>query len=180
MRNEPTPLSFDEFADELMEEQQPRAAVILAASKIDNLLRQTLASYLHPKTAKAKDPDELLDGDNPLSTFSSRIKMCSRLGIIDPDLGREFDRLRQIRNQAAHWVSFSVRESPIREQFQNLRAGVIGRKSYELSVSKFLQEPPVADLAQLKAVLLTLCVLAASVAADAAKNPGKAQIRKLD
>ena len=39
MRKEPKELTFDEFADELLKEKQPRALVILAAAKIDTQLR---------------------------------------------------------------------------------------------------------------------------------------------
>ncbi|MBL7074228.1 hypothetical protein ISS37_03175 [candidate division KSB1 bacterium] len=46
--------------------------------------------------------DELLDGDAPLSTFSARINLVYRLGLIQPDLVRELHLVRKIRNVFAH------------------------------------------------------------------------------
>ena len=94
-------LSFDEFADELMVESQPRALIILATSQIDFQLRNILEKYLWLKSAKEKNEDEMLDGDNPLGTFSSRIKIAKRLGLIDAELYSVLNKLRDIRNSAA-------------------------------------------------------------------------------
>src|SRR5437773_1203134 len=104
MRKEPKTLTFDEFADELMQEPQPRALVILASAQIDYQVRGLLDDFLWPKAAKPKEADELLDGDNPLSSFSSRIKMCHRLGLMDDGLANALHKLRAVRNQAAHWI----------------------------------------------------------------------------
>ncbi len=77
---------FDAFAEDLLSERSPRLLVIVGASKVDNLLLGILAAYLLPKRAKAKDQDELLEGDRPLATLSARIKICYRLGLIDESL----------------------------------------------------------------------------------------------
>jgi hypothetical protein len=163
MHKEPKALAFDEFADELLVEKQPRALVILACAKIDTQLRKLIETVLLPKAAKTKEPDELLDGDSPLSTFSSRIKMCRRLGLLDVDLLGALDKLRDIRNQAAHWISFGVSDAPLRDQVRNLRSLVESRRSYSLTVSRFLIETELTEFESLQAVLLTLCVLIESV-----------------
>lgn len=171
MRKEPKSLTFEEFADELMDEVQPRAVVILAAAKVDNVLRQILESFLYPKPAKQKD-DELFDGDTPLSAFSARIKMSRRLGLIDEPLAAAFDKLRGIRNQAAHWVSFEIKDSPLREQLADLNATVASRKSYQLTVKKFFgDDGSLSDHQTFQATLLTLCVLAASIQEYVQKQP---------
>jgi hypothetical protein len=163
MPKESKSLTFDEFADELLEERQPRALIILASAQIDTQLRQLLEAFLWPKRNKAKDPDELLDGESPLSTFSSRIKIAARLGIIDIPLANTLDGLRGMRNQAAHWISFGVADSPLREQLKHLHSLVVQRRSYRLTVSKFFPGGPSDDMESLQAVLLTLCALLGSI-----------------
>ena len=163
MRKEPKSLTFDQFADELLAERQPRALVILASAQIDTQLRNVIEGFLWPKPGKPKGADELFDGDSPLSTFSSRIKVALRLGIIDERLADALDKLRDVRNQAAHWISFGVAESPLRDQLKHLRALITGRRSYRLTVAKFFNSEPLNDLESLQAVLLTLSVLLGSI-----------------
>jgi hypothetical protein len=155
--------TFDEFADELLAERQPRALIILASSQIDSQLRNLIEIFLLPKTAKAKEPDELLEGDTPLSTFSSRIKISIRLGIIDKPIADALNNLRDIRNKAAHWIMFGVSESPLREKLKALDGLIKQRRSYQLTVSKFFTDEQLNELQSLQATLLTLSVLLASI-----------------
>jgi hypothetical protein len=159
MQKEPKNPTFDDFADELMLEHQPRALIILASAKVDAQLRSILERFLHPKAAKEKDPDELFDGETPLSTFSSKTKICLRLGIFDADLGRTLDTLRKIRNQAAHWVSFGIGAAPLCDQLNNLQDLVTARQSFKLTVRRFFGDAKLDGIEMLQAVLLTLCVL---------------------
>jgi hypothetical protein len=117
MRKEPKNLIFDDFADELLRETQPRALIILATAKLDNQLREVIEAFLLPRPPAASgNTDELFDGDrSPLGTFSARIKVCRRLGLIDESLARTLDTLRDVRNHAAHWISFGLSESPLRD-----------------------------------------------------------------
>lgn len=163
MRKEPKTLTFDEFADELLAEHQPRALVILASAQIDTQLRQVVEGFLWPKVGKAKDADELFDGESPLSSFSSRIKIAVRLGIIDGHLADALDKLRDVRNQAAHWISFGVADAPLRDQLKHLQSLVADRRSYKLTVAKFFTESQLNDFESLQAVLLTLSVLLGSI-----------------
>jgi len=135
VRKEPRSLTFDEFADELLAEHQPRALVILASAQIDTQLRNVIAGFLWQKPGKANDPDELFDRDGPLSSFSSRIKLALRLGIIDERLADALDKLRDVRNQAAHWITFVVPHDPLRSQLKHLQTLIAGRRSYQLTVS---------------------------------------------
>ena len=166
MRKEPKTLSFDEFADGLLSERQPRALVILASAQIDTQLRNVLEAFLWEKAGKSKDPDELFDGDSPLSSFSSRIKISRRLGLIDAALTNALDKLRDVRNQAAHWVSFGVANAPLRDQLKHLQTLITHRRSYHLTVSRFFAGQQLSDLESLQAVLLTLSVLLGSIHAS--------------
>jgi hypothetical protein len=92
-----------EFAKE-----SDRAAVILGAAKLDIQLYQLLRMALRPATG---NNDELFDGDAPLSTFSSRIHLCHRLGLIDDEFSRALHLVRRIRNSFAHEISSTTLES---------------------------------------------------------------------
>lgn len=98
---------YERFANEFTKESD-RAAVILGAAKLDLMLGQILERVLLPC---ASGRDELLEGDSPLSTFSARINICFRLGIIASDLSRALHLVRRIRNSFAHEVSGVTLES---------------------------------------------------------------------
>lgn len=79
--------------------ESDRAAVILGAAKLDLALYQLLVSVFLPSTTGR---DELLDTDQPLSNFSSRINLAYRLGLIDRAFARSLHIIRRIRNDFAH------------------------------------------------------------------------------
>jgi len=92
---------FTKFTDEFKSESD-RAAVILGTAHLDEYLRKLIGAFLLPvRTGN----DELLDGDRPLSTFSSRINLCFRMGLIDADIAKSLHIIRKIRNAFAHEVS---------------------------------------------------------------------------
>lgn len=88
---------IEEFRDE-----SDRAAVVLGAAKLDLVMYQILKAYLLPCP---NSKDELLDGDSPLSTFSSKINILHRLGITGSSFTRALHLIRKIRNSFAHEVS---------------------------------------------------------------------------
>ena len=106
---------FDDFAEDLLSERSVRPLIIIGVAKIEQLLLGMLNTFLLPKRVKAKEQDELLEGDTPLGTFSARIKICHRLGLIDETLCATLELLRKIRNLCAHSVSFDHTKSPVRE-----------------------------------------------------------------
>jgi hypothetical protein len=90
---------YHDFVDEFAEETSDRAAVIMGSAKLDAQLYLILKREL---LATTTERDELLDGDNPLSSFSARAKIAYRLRLIDKDLFRALDLIRRIRNAFAH------------------------------------------------------------------------------
>lgn len=92
---------FIKFVDEFKGESD-RAVVILGAAKLDLLLCQILQQYMAPSTGSK---DELLDGDSPLGTFSAKILIANRLGLIDNEFTRALQLIRKIRNSFAHEIS---------------------------------------------------------------------------
>lgn len=124
--------TFLRFIDAFKGESD-RAAVILGAAKLDLLLYQVLQQFLAPITG---NKDELLDGDSPLGTFSARIMLSNRLGLIDNEFTRSLQFIRKIRNAFAHEVSGCTLSSGahrdrVRElvaQFRHKNAFIVIRK----------------------------------------------------
>ncbi|MFI5090462.1 MAG: hypothetical protein ACHP7P_10430 [Terriglobales bacterium] len=150
---------FDSFADDLLAERSARPLVIVGASKVDDLLLEILRAFLLPKIAKTKEQDELLEGDTPLSTFSARIKMCRRLGLIDETLYLALERLRAVRNRSAHSILFDDAKSSVREHLAELRKQIASRTSYGLTKERYFNSAPPQGVEEWQCLLLTLCVL---------------------
>lgn len=150
---------FDSFADELLVERNARPLLIVGASKIDHLLMEILRGFLLPKLSKGKEQDELLEGDSPLGTFSSRIKLCRRLGLIDETLYSSLERLRAIRNLSAHSVSFDYMGSPIRDRIADFRVHISKRRSFALTRTRYFGPETLNPIEDLQCMLLTVCVV---------------------
>lgn len=88
-------LFIKEFSNE-----SDRAAVIVAASIFDDALDGLLRMQL---VANPASTDELFDGANaPFSTFSAKITIAYRLGLISGKFSRNLHLIRIIRNEFAH------------------------------------------------------------------------------
>lgn len=90
------------FMDEF-EKETDRAAGIVGAAILESALESALKSHLvkstHPKN------DSLFDGPNaPLSSFSSKIDMLLRLGLISEEMAKALHIVRKIRNSFAHGI----------------------------------------------------------------------------
>ena len=92
---------YDIFDSEFRKESD-RASVIIAAAMFDDALNGLLKNHL---VSNASSTDDLFDGANaPLSTFSSKISMAHRLGLISSKFCRDLHLIRKIRNEFAHNV----------------------------------------------------------------------------
>ncbi|TGK23323.1 hypothetical protein EHQ05_19220 [Leptospira yasudae] len=88
-------LLMDEF-----QKETDRAAVILTASLFDNSLNDLLNNFL---ISNSSTNDELFDGPNaPLSTFSAKINVAYRVGLISNKFAHDLNLIRKIRNEFAH------------------------------------------------------------------------------
>lgn len=103
MATKGTPLltDFANFIDQFLSESD-RAAVIIGAAKIEYLLSELLDKYFLPASGSS---DDLLEGDAPLATFSAKIKICFRLGLIDVRCTKLLHTFRRLRNGFAHEVA---------------------------------------------------------------------------
>src|SRR5688572_11732866 len=85
---------FDEFVNE-----SERAMVVLTASRIEYLLMQILQKICIANTSRS---DEFFENQGPASTFSNRIMLLYRFGILDREFTNALHQIRRIRNAFAH------------------------------------------------------------------------------
>jgi len=84
----------------LLQEESDRGCVIVSAAMLDDILSQLLKRRLAPSLEKK---DELLDnGASAFSTFSARIDLAYRVGLLRASARATFHLLRKIRNDFAH------------------------------------------------------------------------------
>jgi DNA-binding MltR family transcriptional regulator len=100
-KGSPLLIDFQNFLEQFITESD-RAAVIIGAAKIEYLLGELLDKYLLPASGSS---DDLLEGDAPLATFSAKIKICFRLGLIDARCTKLLHTFRRLRNGFAHEVA---------------------------------------------------------------------------
>jgi hypothetical protein len=81
-----------------------RSAVVLGAARLDLALENLLSKVLMPSSDKV---DNLFGSDRPLRSFSAKIALASRLGLIDNDFNHALQMVRKLRNDFAH--------SPVKE-----------------------------------------------------------------
>jgi hypothetical protein len=83
-----------------MDGESDRGAVIVSVSLIDELLTNSLKGKLAPSLEKS---DELFDASfSPFNSFSTKIDLAYRIGLIGPNVRKSLHLLRKIRNDFAH------------------------------------------------------------------------------
>ncbi|GAB3668236.1 hypothetical protein GCM10028791_43660 [Echinicola sediminis] len=170
---------FDSFVEDLLGEKNPRPIIIVGASRIDDLLYRIICKHLLPKNSKKSQQDELLEGDNPIGTFSSRIKIVSRLGIIDKELYKILEQIRSIRNRSAHSIEFNIKKSPLREQITELKKMVLKRKSYERTLERYFKGVDMNEIKELQCIMITICVLLEAISETIETTSGYSQTMEI-
>lgn len=90
--------------DELEKSSSDRSCVIVAAAYIDELLGYIFKLFMTSPSSEKEDK-ELFSGYGPLSTFSSKIVLSYRLGLISNYEYKTLQIIRKIRNSFAHDIS---------------------------------------------------------------------------
>ena len=90
--------------DELEKSSSDRSCVIVAAAYIDELLGYLFRNFLYPPFSEKEDKD-LFSGYGPLSSFSSKILLSYRLGLISNYEYKTLQIIRKIRNMFAHDIT---------------------------------------------------------------------------
>jgi hypothetical protein len=158
------PIHTAQFILDLAKEGE-RAAVVLGASRADSLLEELLKAALRPHPGNS---DNLFDPDRALGTFSARISLAFRMGLIDASCEHALQMLRKIRNDFAHSANrASLDESRHRSRVMELvREAKKGGKSYEQMLSYFEKCEPTLRVfcASVSLVIARLEVAATGVA----------------
>ncbi len=78
-----------------------RAAVILQASNVENILESLLQTKMRrPLSNDLRD--RMFDGNGPLSTFSHKIMLGYAINLYGPVFRHDLDLIRELRNGFAH------------------------------------------------------------------------------
>lgn len=117
--------SFEYLLKEFNKESD-RASVILVASILDESLYSLLRSYFVPI---ASSNDELFEGANaPLGTFSSKIDIAYRIGLISSKFCRDLHLIRKIRNSFAHDIfDCTFENGSVKSRIDELIKSAIGK-----------------------------------------------------
>ena len=161
---------FDSFVEDLLGEKSDRTVVIIGASKVDDMLFRILIKHLLPKISGAKD--DLLEGDQPIGTFSSRIKLVYRLGIVDRKLFHLLDQIRKIRNRSAHELEFHIKKPPTRDHLLQVKSELILRPSFILSKQRYFNNVFNTDTEELQCIFVSLCVVLEAIHAKIKTTKG--------
>jgi DNA-binding MltR family transcriptional regulator len=103
----------------LFNKESDRGAALIAASFLDNSLKEIIEAFL----IESKSSKELIDGFNaPIGTFSSRINLANSLGLLMEDEYSLLHSLRKIRNEFGHeWDEVTFESRSIKNKIQNLQ-----------------------------------------------------------
>jgi hypothetical protein len=95
-------LDFADFMDLLDElrEQNDRAAAIVLAAQLEDALRAAITSRLVP--LNELEESEIFGSDGPLYSFASKIRIGFALGVYGSMTRADLGRIRRIRNAFAH------------------------------------------------------------------------------
>lgn len=134
-------MDYYDILQKEFESESDRAAVIVAASMLDELLRTLLMARLIPVSSAT---DELFDGANaPLGTFSSRIEMAYRIGVVSVKFARDLHLVRRIRNDFAHNIhGCSFEDTRVRSRVIELdnSNGILARSPKAAAAKKTMRE----------------------------------------
>jgi DNA-binding MltR family transcriptional regulator len=93
--------SFDYFRTYFSESD--RGCVLIVAGELDRMLKELHEAKMNlESSASGELRKRLFHGHGPLSTFASRIQLGFAYGLIPKCTFEDLERLRDIRNKAAH------------------------------------------------------------------------------
>jgi len=140
MKNLPPefPARFQARIQELWEafsKESIRVMIIIMAAEIDRLLLESIKAFIKPERKK-NDDEKLFGGFGPLNSFSTRIEMAYRLGLISTEDADGLDQLRKLRNHCAHTIKeFSLDAEPFKSLFRHFMDCTINRDDLGLCLS---------------------------------------------
>jgi hypothetical protein len=107
-----------EFSRLFQEEKNERAAAIVGGAFLDTLLEHILLGFL---AEDEKEVQRLLDPEQPLGSYGSRIRIVYCLGLIGKVIRDDLRLVGKIRNRFAHDLHASFDDEPIRSWCLSLK-----------------------------------------------------------
>jgi DNA-binding MltR family transcriptional regulator len=100
------------------EKESDRAVIIIGASRLDSILENMIKQRL---VSNSSGNDELFNQEGPISTFSAKINMAYRLGLIDNDFANLLHIIRKLRNDCAHCsVSIDLNKGNVADRVREI------------------------------------------------------------
>ena len=100
-RREATSDDLDAVILEFLHTKSDRGRTLLGAAMLQSALEGAIRPFLVGDLSKGYE-ETLFDGDGPLAGFSRVIRVAYAFGIIDKNMERELQYVREIRNAFAH------------------------------------------------------------------------------
>jgi DNA-binding MltR family transcriptional regulator len=110
-RQQRTQEDWRAILDEFLRAGNDRSAAIIAASALEDALEELLLATMRPELSK-DERARLFEGDAPLSTFSSKIRIAYAIGAVGRRRRNDLDYFREIRNAFAHTIKAITFETP--------------------------------------------------------------------
>ena len=88
-----------------LRKESERGCVVLAFAWMDDQLTANLRKYLLPSAQPSEKADELLGAGRPIGDAATKIDLCLRLGILQPNTHKSLHMFRRLRNDFAHLAS---------------------------------------------------------------------------
>lgn len=108
---------IEDFKKEL-DGASDRAAAVVAGAVFDEILHELLLAAMVKDTSSEK---ELFSGSGALATFSAKIEVAFRMGLISKGERKHLTLIRRVRNDFAHRLSgVSFAASPVKERIREL------------------------------------------------------------
>jgi hypothetical protein len=99
-----------------------RASAIVAGAFLDEILQELLCTFL---VEEPKGDKKLFEGTGALATFSAKIEMSFRLGLISTEEHRTLHAVRGIRNDFAHVLGdISFQTTSVKARCKNIEAPI--------------------------------------------------------
>lgn len=168
-----TPFDHSDSLQREFDGASDRAAAIVAGAFLDELLQELLREFFveQPEQVNKK----LFEGTGPLATFSSKIEIAFRVGLVSEGEHRSLHTIRGVRNEFAHVLGdVSFETQSIRDRCRNIEvpASMVSPRSVPLSQAG--EEPPLPAIVKVdssqpravfqEAIVTLMHILAARVA----------------
>jgi len=119
---------WDDIFKEEFKKESDRACVIVSVAMLDRALETILKARLVPTSSSEDNLIEVAYA--PISTFSARIGLAHRVGLISAKFCRDLHTIRKIRNDFAHNITgCNFEDSTVRSRIIELvrSSGIVER-----------------------------------------------------